>query len=99
VNAITNLADAFGRELEAGRFGEVTGNQRLLRVNDLSLPWGGTINTHNNHKWGQNVDVSYKDMNKLQKTWFGNTAGQYLSTVERHDENTDNDHWHCPVYM
>ena len=46
VEAIKKAADAFGVELEAGRFGEVTDKQKKLQVNDLSLPWGGRIRTH-----------------------------------------------------
>ena len=107
VKAIKGVADAFGKELEAGRFGEVTDEQKKLQVNDLSLPWGGLLksygamhgDSHGNHRWGQNVDISYIKMNDMQRKWFAEIATQYLSTAKRHSENTSNEHWHCSVFI
>jgi hypothetical protein len=99
VKAITGVADAYGREIEAGRFGEVTNEQRKLWVNDLSLPWGGRLRTHGNHKWGQNVDISYKKMNQRQRDWFEKNAKKYFDTASLHKEGTEQVHYHCSVYM
>jgi hypothetical protein len=99
VKALSNLADAFGREYKAGNFGETTENQNKLWVNDLSLPWGGLIDTHGNHKWGQNVDISYKKMNQRQRNWFKKNAKKYFDTASLHKEGTEQVHYHCSVHM
>ncbi|MBW7996530.1 MAG: hypothetical protein FVQ81_08200 [Candidatus Glassbacteria bacterium] len=96
VTAITDLADAFGRELEAGRFGEVTDDQRKLWVNDLSLPWGGHIESHGNHKWGQNVDINHWRMNKKQISWLHKNLKEYFDYVLFHGKIL---HWHCSVHI
>ncbi len=96
VKAIRSAADAFGRQYEAGNFGETTEEQNRLWVNDLSLPWGGLIETHDNHRWGQNVDISYLKMNKAQRTWQENQLKNYFDYVGLHEDPL---HWHCSVHM
>ncbi len=104
VAAIKSVADAFGRQYEAGNFGETTEEQNRLWVNDLSLPWGGLFKTggkmdgdgHKNHRWGQNVDINYNKMNEAQKTWQKNQLKNYFKTAKLHGTPL---HWHCSVYI
>ena len=92
MDAITGVADAFGVEFEAGRFGEVTKEQRKLWVNDLSLPWGAYLPPHGSHKWGKNVDINQWRMNAKQAAWLHANLEKYFDSVLFHG---DIKHWHC----
>ena len=76
LEALEQLHRRYRQAYEAGEFHEqieengqtrsVPPPQRNLRINDISLPWGGSFKVrgnfagyaHQSHKWGSDVDIS-----------------------------------------
>ena len=92
VRATSNCATAFGQAFPGA----------VLFVNDMSLPWGGTFDIggshtgpHNGHKWGGEVDISYRLQNAKQRKWFRENAPTYFGRVLLHGNPL---HWHCSIW-
>lgn len=106
INAITSVAKAYGEACDRGEF-DIKGKRpegvyKKLRVNDMSLKWGGRfdlnadlIPPHQEHMFGEEVDISIKNMNTKQFAWYDKNAklnGFVRCKAEPEDSPT---HFHC----
>ena len=102
IEALVALDKAYG---EAKASGDLPENTPLIYVNDISLPWGGLFKSygkmedtsHQSHKWGMDVDISYKNMTPQLRDWFEKTAETLFHKVEVHKWGKKGRHWHCDL--
>ena len=105
IEALLKLDQAYG---EAKVNGTLPANTPPIYVNDISLPWGGRFTIegkldeagkgHKSHKWGEDVDISYKWMTTVQRIWFKKAAEKFFETVDTHNKGTDGEHWHLDLH-
>lgn len=49
--------------------------KRLIRVGDVSSPWGGPLSPHRSHQSGRDVDIGYPRLDPGDRWWEPATAG------------------------
>ncbi len=104
VDALVAIDKAFG---EAVKSGDLPADTPIIKVNDMSLPWGGSLksygkmektkSSHQSHKWGTDVDISYKSMTPQLRKWFKVKANELFTKAEVHNADKPYRHWHCDL--
>ncbi len=97
INAIKSVAKAYGEACDNGEF-DIKGKRpegvyKKLRVNDMSLQYGGRfdwkatlMSPHEEHMFGEEVDISSKNMNSKQEDWFMKNVALETITLENGSE-------------